>query len=114
MHEFAIVQSLIEVACREVEARGIKRVISLKASVGSLRHVEPQNLEFLYHHCTKGTLLEGSELIVESQGVTVRCQHCGRTFEVVGGSFVCPQCGVADVNVLSGDEHILEEMEVEI
>jgi Zn finger protein HypA/HybF involved in hydrogenase expression len=43
----------------------------------------------------------------------VRCQRCGREFAVLANSFVCPACGVADVRLASGDEVILESIEVE-
>ncbi len=113
MHELSIAQSLVEMVIRESEARGFARVVSVKVRVGGLAHVEPENLKFWYRQFSKGTGVEGSELVVEKRPVTVSCKHCGRKFEVVESSFVCPECDIADVNLCSGDELILEGMEVE-
>jgi len=113
MHEVSIAQSLVEAVLREVESRGALKVVSVKTVVGGLTHIEPENLKFWYEEFVKATPLEGSRLVVDKRPVTVSCRQCQREFQVVGTSFVCPHCNVADVRVTSGDELILESIEVE-
>jgi len=91
----------------------VGRVTVVRVTVGGLTHVEPENLKFWYEELTKGTRLAGSALLVEKRPMLVWCQRCGRQFTVVANSFVCPACGVADVRLASGDELILESIEVE-
>lgn len=113
MHEVSIAQSVVETVLREVEGRGWPKVVSVKTVVGGLTHIEPENLKFWYDEFVKDTPLAGSRLEVEKRPVTVSCRQCEREFEVVGVSFVCPHCNVADVRMTSGDELILESIEVE-
>ena len=113
VHEVSIAQSVVEAVLREVEGRGWPKVVSVRTVVGGLTHIEPENLKFWYDELVRNTPLMGSRLEVEKRPVTVTCRHCQREFEVVGTSFVCPHCKVADVRVTSGDELILESIEVE-
>ena len=113
MHELSIAQSLVEAVLREMEDRGRGRVVSVRTVVGGLTHVEPENLRFWYEELSRDTALAGSRLVVEKRPVAVQCRHCGRRFTVVANCFVCPDCGIADVRVTSGDELLLESIEVE-
>jgi len=111
VHELSIAQSLVEAVLRETEGRG--RVVTVRALVGGLTHVEPENLKFWYQELTKDTALAESQLLVEKRPAAVACRQCGREFAVVANSFLCPNCGIADVRMTSGDELILESIEVE-
>jgi hydrogenase nickel incorporation protein HypA/HybF len=113
MHEASITQSIVETVLQELESQAFTRVVSVKTVVGGLTHVEPENLKFWYDEMVKDGPLAGSCLIVEKQAATVHCRRCGREFQIVESSFVCPDCGVADVQMTSGDELILESIEVE-
>jgi len=113
VHEVSIAQSLVDAVLREMEDRKTGRVVAVRTAVGGLTHVEPENLKFWYEELIKDTPLAGSELVVVKQPVAVRCRQCGREFEVVANSFVCPECGIADVRLTGGDELVLESIEVE-
>lgn len=129
MHELTLAQSLVEAVLRETEVRPpaptplpvgegrgegpVRRVTAVRVAVGGLTHIEPENLKFWYEELTRGTRLAGTSLLVEKRPTRVRCQRCGREFAVLANSFVCPDCGVADVRLASGDEVILESIEVE-
>lgn len=110
MHELSLAQSLVEAVLRETEAR---QVVAVRVTVGGLTHVEPENLKFWYEELTKGSRLAGSALLVDKRPTLVQCRKCGREFAVVANSFVCSACGVADVRLATGDEVILESIEVE-
>jgi len=113
VHEVSIAQSVVEAVLREVADRGTGRVVAVHTTVGGLTHIEPENLKFWYEELTRDSALAGSELAVVKQPVCVRCRRCGQEFEVVASSFVCPDCGVADVRLAAGDELTLESIEVE-
>jgi len=113
VHELSIAQSLVQTVLREVKERGLGRVTEVKTTVGGLTHVEPENLRFWYEELSRDTILAGSRLVVEKRPVEVRCRQCGRRFTVVANCFVCPDCGIADVRMTSGDEVLLESIEVE-
>jgi len=124
VHELTLAQSLVEAVLREADSAKVARratsagteerqVVAVRVTVGGLTHVEPENLKFWYEELTKGTRLAGSALLVEKRPTVVRCQRCGGEFAVVANSFVCAACGVADVRLATGDEVILESIEVQ-
>lgn len=113
MHELSIARSIIQQVQGEMARRPGARLLAVHVRVGGLSHVEPENLAFCYEALGKGTELEGSRLLVKKVAVEARCRRCGRIFEVVGGDFRCPDCGVADVELSGHDELTLTGIEVE-
>jgi Zn finger protein HypA/HybF involved in hydrogenase expression len=98
MHEFAIVESMINVIRTKLEAMGSKPgdVAALHFERGSTFSEEAlrQSFEIL----SVGTLLENVELIVDTANFEVAC-GCGHTQvitsdDLIGHMFVCPTCGV--------------------
>lgn len=74
MHEVSIVESLLRIAAREIEAHPGARVRSLHVRVGGLRQVIPDTMRFCYEVVTAGTPFEGSRLDIEPVPVRARCR----------------------------------------
>lgn len=112
MHELSICEALIS----QVEAIAIERsacVRQVRVGVGPLSGVEPQLLEFAYPLACAGTRAEGSQLNIERTEVTVRCRKCGTRSAATPNHLVCPACGDWATELLSGDELLLLQVELE-
>jgi hydrogenase nickel incorporation protein HypA/HybF len=109
MHELSIASSIAAIAERHANGRRVARV---ELRVGHLRQVVPAALEFAFELVTKGTLLEGAELVLEEVAVTVRCGTCGAQSRPDGFPLACP-CGSLDVEVIGGEELQVESLELE-
>ncbi len=95
MHEFDIVQSLIDALLPQLEERGVTKVVALRFRRGSTFSEEA--LQQAFTALSQGTVLEGAELIVEATETPFKCE-CGYQQvlthdDLVGHMFVCPQCG---------------------
>jgi hydrogenase nickel incorporation protein HypA/HybF len=110
MHELSITQSMVELC--EQYADG-QQVISVTVEIGDLSGVVPQAVEFCFEACCRGTLLEGARLIITTIPGTARCRDCG--FEQQVGSLykACSACGGFDLELLSGRELRVRELEVD-
>lgn len=91
----------------------IKRVLQVKLKVGELTNAEPEALSMAFEAYSKDTLCEGAELIVERISVQGRCQTCHEEFPVVTMLFLCPKCRNSGIDVIQGEELLLESLEVE-
>jgi hydrogenase nickel incorporation protein HypA/HybF len=113
MHELSVCQALIrqvETLAREREAA---RVVAIVVAVGPLSGIEPQLLKQAYPLARAGTLAHDAELLIEELPVRVRCQCCGSSSDVQPNRLVCGSCGDWHTVLESGDELLLNSVELE-
>jgi hydrogenase nickel incorporation protein HypA/HybF len=109
MHEFSITQSVVEICERNAEGRPVSMVT---LELGTLSGVVPEAVEFCFEACTEGTLLEGARLVIDHIAGRGRCHGCRTEFAVTAYYDPCPACGGFAVEILSGNELRVKEMEV--
>jgi hydrogenase nickel incorporation protein HypA/HybF len=112
MHEFSICQALI------AKVEGIARARSgqvrrVRVGIGPLSGVEPRLLEDAYPLACAGTGAEGSQLAIEHMNIRVRCRSCGAESEATPNRLTCGACGDWRTDLLSGDELLLLQIELE-
>jgi hydrogenase nickel incorporation protein HypA/HybF len=110
MHEMSITQSVVEIC--EKNAAG-SRVTVVTLEIGDLSGVVPEAIEFCFEACTKGTLLEGADLVIERIPAKGCCSGCNAEFSLAAYYDPCPECGGYGVAVISGEELRVKELEVE-
>jgi hydrogenase nickel incorporation protein HypA/HybF len=113
MHELAICQALIEQVERVARDHAARRVISIVVSVGPLSGVEPKLLEHAYPLAAAGTVAELAALVVESVPVRVRCRTCHTESDALPNRLLCGSCNDWQVDVTSGEEMLLQRVEIE-
>ena len=110
MHELSIAQAIVGIAARHAAGRRVTRV---EVKVGHLRQVVPGALEFGFDLVSQGSALEGAELAIEAIPATGRCRGCGATSELDGFPLRCSACGGLDLELLSGEELLVDALVLE-
>jgi hydrogenase nickel incorporation protein HypA/HybF len=110
MHELAIADSVVRIACAHAAGRKVRRV---ELKVGHLRQVVPSALEFSFGLVAEGTELEGAELAIEVVPAGGRCRACGSDGPLPQFPLQCRACGGFDVEVLRGEELLVDALEIE-
>jgi hydrogenase nickel incorporation protein HypA/HybF len=110
VHELAIAQSVVAIADRHA---GGRRVASVQLKVGHLRQVVPSALTFAFELIAEGTALEGAELQIEVKPAAGSCRTCGADTILPDFPLCCARCGGCDVEVTSGEELLVESLELE-
>jgi hydrogenase nickel incorporation protein HypA/HybF len=110
MHELAIAESIVAIATRHA---GDGRVTEVHVQVGRLRQVVPAALEFAFELCTQGTAAEGAALVLEDIPVAGVCRGCGAGSEPEGFPLACPACGSFDLEIVRGEELVVDSLELE-
>ena len=112
MHEYSLVQSLLDTVEREAAARGATAVHRLRLQVGEMSGVETSLLRSAYETFTDRSICAGAELEIVPVAVRWGCPACGAEL-AAGGALRCQACG-GPARLVAGDEIVLERIEMEV
>ena len=110
MHEVSIISSIIDAVLEELGKYQVEKVEEVYLTLGSLTFLGEDQLQFAYDVLSKGTLLDGSRLVIEKEDVELLCRSCGfqgppdhidEDFHGLIPILRCPRCG-EDVDVIRG------------
>ena len=112
MHEYSLIQSLLDVVDAEVRSRGAIAVHHLRVRVGEFAGVETDLLTSAYELVQEQTSCAGAELEIVPVPARWVCPDCGA--DIARGEVLrCAECGLP-ARLESGDEILLERIEMEV
>ena len=112
MHEMSIAEGVIQVLEDQAREQQFSRVKTLWLEIGPLAMIEVEALRFCFDAVSRQTLAEGAKLeIIETPGLAW-CMSCSQTVPVTQRYDACPLCGSYQLQVTSGDELRIKELEV--
>jgi hydrogenase nickel incorporation protein HypA/HybF len=112
VHEWSIVQSLLEAVDHEARKRGAHQVHRLHVRVGELSGVEIPLLTAAYETFRCRTLCQDADLRVVAVEAEWSCPSCGRRF-ASGEMLHCSDCALP-ARLTQGDEIVLDRIELEV
>jgi hydrogenase nickel incorporation protein HypA/HybF len=112
MHEYSIVQSLLD-SCEEyAQQNGASKVLKVVVKIGVMSGVEPDLLRIAFDTFKENTLCAESALILHSQKVKIECRSCHTVSELEKNEYRCLQCESTDINVIDGEDMFLMSLEL--
>jgi hydrogenase nickel incorporation protein HypA/HybF len=112
MHELSIAQNIIDIVRQHLPAGEFHKVRAVKIRVGDMAGIVSDSVEFCFNVITTGTPMEGAELVIERVPLVIRCNKCLKEHTLNDLAFRCPFCSNPDVQVVSGNE--LQVIEIEV
>lgn len=113
MHEMSICEGILQVMEEQAEQQNFSRVKRVWLEIGPLSGVELEALRFGFDVVTRNSLAEHAELeIIETPG-EAWCLECSKTVPVRQRFDSCPECDSYQLQVTSGEELRIKELEVE-
>lgn len=109
MHELSIADAVLAIALEHAEGR---RVTSVELRVGHLRQVVPEALDFAFELVAEGTPAEGAQLVLQEVPAEGDCRACGARSRLPHFPLRCAQCGGLELDIVSGEELCVEELEL--
>lgn len=114
MHELSLSYATVESVLESIANLDACRVVSLTLSAGELSGVSIEAFRFSFPIAAAGTILEDAELIINSEPVSVFCRECNQTSPLVSiQSFRCPLCGLPSGDIRSGEDFLIQSIEIE-
>ncbi len=112
MHELGIAQNILEIVQQSVPADLASAVRRVRLRVGQLSGVVPDSLDFCFSVIVSETAMKKAGLAIEQVPTVSRCKDCMHQFRMEDLAFLCPACKGANLELISGRE--LEVVEIEL
>ena len=109
MHEMALAEGILQVVLDAAEGERVQRI---RLQVGKLQMVVPDSLEFSFRLVAEGTAAAEAALEMEEIPARLRCKKCDAESEMDMPPFSCRHCGEAEIEVVSGDEMLVDAVEL--
>lgn len=113
MHEYSIVQSLLDSCEDHAKQNDADKVTKVVVKIGVMSGVEPHLLQTAFDTFKEGTICDSSQFIMNIQEVKVFCNSCSKESELKKLEYLCPSCGSDKLNIIDGEEMYLMQLELE-
>lgn len=112
MHEYSIVQSLLNSCEENARANDSDKVTKVVVKIGVMSGVEPDLLQSAFDTFKEGTMCESAEFIINIQPVVIKCLKCGEESTLAKNEYNCPKCESIELNVIDGEDMFLMSLEL--
>lgn len=113
MHEMSLCEGILNVVESEARAQNFTSVKRVVLDIGVLSGVEIHALEFAFDIVMRGSVAENATLEINQIAAQAWCLQCAESITVKQRYDACPKCGSYQLQVSSGDEMKIKELEVD-
>ena len=110
MHEYSIIQSLVDSVEASAAARGVVHRIEVR--IGEMSGVDCELLATAFDVFREGTICANAAMVIERVPALWQCPKCGVAIER-GAMLRCRPCG-EPARLVTGDEIVLQRIELEV
>lgn len=113
MHEMSLCESILGVIEKQAVAQSFSKVNRVRLEIGALAGVEVEALRFSFDVVTRDSLADGAKLDIIDLPAVGWCLPCAKSVTVAQRYDACPDCGSFQIQITSGDELRIKDMEVD-
>jgi hydrogenase nickel incorporation protein HypA/HybF len=113
MHELSVTQEILNIAIEKAREAGATSIKRINLVIGDISSCMDDSVRFYFEILSKNNIAQGAELDFRRIPVSLRCRHCGQVYTPTWGSWDCPQCGRAEIDVIAGHEFYVDNIEIE-
>ena len=114
MHEFSVVQSLLDLIEKHALENKAKSVSKVVIKVGKMSGIEPHLLKIAFDTFKEKTICENAKLEMVIQDVIAKCEDCNKDFTIENNRFICPFCNSYNLQIVDGEDMYLMSLELDI
>lgn len=112
MHELSIAYEINNIIDQYVKAEQRPYIKSVKIRIGKLQNILSESLIFCFETITSTGKSPAPNLEIEQVPITIKCNKCGTVNEIEDYDFNCVDCGSTNIEVLTGNELSVKEIEL--
>lgn len=112
MHEMSLAEGVMQLIEDAARKDPFKHVTAVWLEIGQLSGVEPQAMAFCFDAVTRNTVADGARLEIITLPGSGWCMACAKTVPMSEVFGECPDCGGYQLQVTSGTDMRVKELEV--
>ncbi len=112
MHEYSIVQSLIESCEENARANNAKEITKVVVKIGVMSGVEPQLLQTAFDTFKEVSICANAEFIMNIQPIIIKCLGCQEESKISKNEYKCPKCNAIELDIIDGNDMYLMSLEM--
>lgn len=113
MHEMSLAEGVLQIIEDAARTQDFSRVKKVWLEIGQLANVEKEAMRFCFDAVTRDSIAQNADLeFIDTPG-QAWCMECSDTVQVQALYDVCPKCGGHQLQVTSGNEMRVKELDVE-
>jgi hydrogenase nickel incorporation protein HypA/HybF len=112
MHEMSLCESILGILKEQAEKQAFSKVDRVCLEVGPLAGVETDALRFGFDVVMRDSIAEEARLEIVVPPAMAWCLPCGGNVPISERFDPCPKCGSHQLQVTSGEELRIKELEV--
>ena len=109
MHELSITESILQQSLTEAKKHKAKAIRKIKLLVGETTSIVPDCVQFYFDTLKKDTIAQDAILEIEKVPLVICCPKCQVQFKDLELTCNCQ----AGIEIVSGQELIIESLEIE-
>lgn len=113
MHEIDITQHILKDVIKIAESNNAKKVTEIRLVLGPFSGFVPECIQMYMDLLAKDTICHGVQIKVKEIPLKVYCNQCHKEALIDRKHIECPFCHSIDLKRLSGNECLIESIEVE-
>jgi hydrogenase nickel incorporation protein HypA/HybF len=113
MHEASIAQNVLDIAINTATENSAIKINKVCLKIGQLTAIEENSLKFAFDALKEDTMAANAELLIEHIPIVGKCNNCGKKDTYSEMFFSCSNCGSYKMEILSGEELSIKEIEVD-
>lgn len=100
----SIAQSIIDIVASEKSKAGNGTVKEVELEIGKLAGIEYESLDFALNVMQKGSVIEGSKIVINRPPGEAICNDCSYRFIIESPVNSCPKCESYGCSIVGGRE----------
>lgn len=115
MHEMALCTEVVKTVIATAEEADAVSVDEVSMVIGEMRDIIIDMFDSFFHYLARGTIAENAVVTYTTVPLMVQCHSCNARFPLdvrARGVVTCPICDASDYELASGDEFLIESIDV--
>lgn len=113
MHEMSLCEGVLQIIESEAKRQQFTHVKRVIIDVGVLSGVDIHAFEFAFEVVMRGSIAEKADLEINELAAQAWCMQCAEIVVVEQHYSPCPKCESYQLQISSGDELKVKELEVD-
>lgn len=113
MHEMSLCEGVLQILETEAKRQQFTKVKTVWLDIGTMSGVEIEAMRFCFDAVMRHSLADGATLEIIEVPAQAWCLNCSQSVTVQQRYDACPHCGSYQLQVTTGEEMRIKELEVE-